>query len=116
MKLARVLPLVVLPLVAHAEVLDKEFSFSTIAACTIVGTLAAFLAARHKPWVLLLVLPPILLFFAAHLSELLDPPIGRALLIEAGVVYVALSWAGPVLLAAACILGFSARAYAKRDA
>lgn len=109
MKALAVLVVSLIPLAAHAEVLDKALSFGAVVASALFGAVAAFLAARYRPWLLLLVLPPVLLLFAAHLLELTDPFVGRALLAEAGVVYVVVSWVAPIGVAAATMLGFYVR-------
>lgn len=100
---------VLVPAIAHAEVLDKELSFPVVVGSLLLGAAASFGAARHKPWLLLLVLPPVVLFFAAQLLELTDPHIARALQAEAGMAYVIVWWCALPAVAIAAFLGFRAR-------
>jgi hypothetical protein len=94
---------------ANAEVMDKESSTLSVFLWTALPLVPAYLAARYRPWLLLLVLPIPLFFFAAQLQEITDPWIGPAILGEAGAGYVALSWSGPVLLVGVILAGFYAR-------
>ena len=90
-----------LPTLARAEVLDKEFSLSTLLAVAVVGAIVAFLVARRQPWVLAGLLPIIGMFFGTHLSELLDPSVGPAMALEGGKTYVIASWVSPLVVVAA---------------
>jgi hypothetical protein len=86
------------PLFAYAEVMDKEHSLFTILVWCAFGAVAAALAARYRPWLLLLVLPSVGFFFAGQLVEVLDPFVGPAMATEAGVLYIVVSWVAPVLV------------------
>jgi len=94
-----------MPIAAHAEVMDKELSFVTVALVALVGAVVALFAARLKPWFLLLVIPMLGLFFFAHLSEVTDPYVGPAMAREAGILYIAVSWSAPLLILLGAALG-----------
>jgi hypothetical protein len=98
-----------LPAIAYAEVLDKEFSFSTVLLWTALGVLVVFFSARFKPVVLAAAMPVLVGFFALHLPELLDPQVGNAIRSEAGPLYILLSWVGPALICGALIMGLILR-------
>src|SRR5262245_59861517 len=95
--------------VVGAEVMDKEFSFSTLLAWGIAGTFVAFGAARWVPLGLLIVLPIVGSFFYPHLSEVNDPHVGPAMLHEAGLAYMIFSWVCPGSIMVALLFGFVAR-------
>ncbi|MDO8286008.1 MAG: hypothetical protein Q7T69_13445 [Rhodoferax sp.] len=99
-----------LPTLARAEVLDKEFSLSTLLAVAVVGAIVAFLVARRQPWALAGLLPIIGMFFGMHLSELLDPFVGPAMALEGGKIYVIASWVSPLVVVAAAVVGYVLRA------
>ena len=108
--------LALLPAIAHAEVMDKEFPFSTVLIWTLVGAVAVFCSARFKPLMLAAAIPILGTFFTAHVSELLDPYVGPAIYAEAGTFYVLVSWAGPVIVCGALICGLTLRSHrAKAD-
>jgi hypothetical protein len=71
--------LFLLPIAAHAEVTDKESSALVVWAWAIVPTILAFLAARYRRWLLLLVLPAPILFFVAHRLRSQTPTSGLQL-------------------------------------
>jgi len=98
-----------LPAWARAEVLDKEFSFSTLLVVAVGGAIVAFWLARWRPWLLFGLLPLVGIFFASHLSELLDPFVGPAMALEGGQTYVIASWASPLLVVAAVLAGYVLR-------
>lgn len=98
-----------LPTWARAEVLDKEHSFSTLLVVAVVGAIVAFWGAHRKPWLLVGLLPAVGIFFASHLSELVDPFVGPAMAREGGQAYVIASWASPLLVVAAVIAGYVLR-------
>ena len=97
------------PILARAEVLDKEFSLPTVASFAVVGAVAAFLAARYRPWLLLVTLPPVVFFFGLHLSEFFVPIVGQATVAEGGATYVLVSWGGALAVLVCCALGFAGR-------
>jgi hypothetical protein len=105
--------LLVLPVAAHAEVMDKESSALVVWAWTTIPAVLAFLAARHRPWLLLLVVPAPVLFFIAHLIEVTDPYVGPAIAHEAGISYLVGSWAGPFVLALSVFAGLASRRWFK---
>ena len=98
-----------LPIAAHAEVMDKESSALVVWAWAVIPAIVAFLAARYKRWLLLLVLPAPILFFVAHLLEVTDPYVGPAIAQEAGVSYLIASWGGPLALVLCVLLGLFLR-------
>jgi len=104
--------LIIIPTLAQAEVMDKEFSFISIVFWGVAGSLLAFFTARHKPVLLFMLLPIFGWFFAAHFSELTDPQVGSAMVEEAGWFYQMASWASPVLVLLGTVLGLWFR---KRD-
>ena len=77
---------------AYAEVMDKEPSLIINYIWGISGAAVCFIAARYKPWLLLLVAPLSILYFVALLSEVSDPYVGKAILEEAGSFYVVSSY------------------------
>ena len=99
----------VFPAPAWAEVMDKEFALPIVAAVGLVGAVAAFAAGRWMPWALTVVAPATAVFFFMHLSELLDPHVGPAVLREAGRLYVGISCAFPLLVIVALIAGLRLR-------
>jgi hypothetical protein len=104
-RLSLLIVLSLAPLAAHAEVMDKESSATALWLWTLIPAAFALLAARYRPWFLLLVLPAPLLFFAAQIAEVSDPQVGPDILREAGPLYIAVSWGGLVVLAATVLAG-----------
>ena len=100
---------ITVPVLGHAEVMDKELSLASVLICGLSGTLLVFFSARLKPLLLLVLLPVIGLFSFDHLSELMDPHIGPAMVAEAGQLYVFYSWAAPALVLVAGGVGFVLR-------
>ena len=94
------------PMAVHAEVMDKESSAIVVWAWVIAPAVWAFLAARYMRWMLLLVLPPPIIFWISHLLEVTDPYIGSAIAQEAGALYLLASWGGPLVLALGVLLGW----------
>ena len=93
------------PAFAGAEVLDKEFSLSTVAGVASLSSVGAFWAARRCPWALAILLPITGIFFWLHLSEFLDPFIGPAMEAEGGVDYLIASWLAPLVVTVAAAFG-----------
>ena len=93
-----------LPIAAHAEVMDKELSFEAIILLALVGSVVAFFAARPKPWLLLILVPALCVLLLGHLAEIIDPFVGPAMAREAGHMYIVTSWLAPtlVLICIAC--------------
>ena len=101
-----ILLIALFPVLGHAEVMDKEFSLFTVIFWGLLGALLVFLAARLKPWLLLVLLPVVGSFFYLQLTELMDPYVGPAIATEAGRLYIFISWAAPVLVLVTGIAGF----------
>jgi len=116
MRHALFLATLLLPTWAQAEVLDKEFSFSTLIAVAVIGAIVAFWVARRRPWLLVGLLPAVGIFFAAHLSELVDPFVGPAMALEGGRAYVIASWTSPLLIVAAVVAGYVLRVHHAKSA
>ena len=104
-----VLLLLLIPIAAHAEVMDKESSSLAVWLWATVPAVLGFLAARYRPRLLLFVLPLPTLFFIAHLLEVRDPYVGPAIAREAGISYLVASWGEPCFLALATLLGLILR-------
>ncbi len=104
--------LLLIPSLAQAEVMEKEFSFISIVFWGVAGSLLAFSTARYKPVLLFMLLPIFGWFFAAHFSELTDPQVSSAIVEEAGWFYQVAPWASPVLVLLGTGLGLWFR---KRD-
>lgn len=99
----------VFPAPAWAEVMDKEFALPIVVGFGLLGAVAAFAAGRWVPWALTVVAPATAAFLVMHLSELLDPHVGPAVLREAGPLYVGISWALPFVVIVALIAGLRLR-------
>ena len=84
--------LLALPLTAHAEVMDKEPSLVLISITGVVACFGSFLAARHRPLFLLVVLPLAGVWFGADLAETTDQFIGPAMRAEAGQARLLVPW------------------------
>ena len=98
-----------IPALASAEVMDKEFALPVVAGVGLIAVVMAFAAARWLPWALVVVVPAVAYAFALHLSELVDPYVGPAILREAGPLYVGVSWTLPILAVVAVIVGIAMR-------
>lgn len=101
--------LALFPVLGHAEVMDKEFSLGVVLLWGLIGAPLVFLAARIKPFLLFILAPAIGLFFFGHLSELMDPHVGPAMVAEAGQFYVFISWAAPAVVLVSGAVGFAFR-------
>ncbi len=108
-----VLIFVFFPATAFAEVMDKEPSAWEVLAWGAIGGALAYLAARYRPWLLLLVLPLPLFFLFGVASELRDPFVGPAIIAEAGPSYVFFFSAAVIFIAVALLLGFVLRRLAR---
>ncbi len=97
------------PEIAHAEVMDKEFSLVIMSVWGVLNVLLVYLAARNKPWLLFVLLPITGLFFVGHLTEVIGPSIGSAIAEEAGDLYIYISWVTPVLVVAGGCFGLILR-------
>lgn len=97
------------PIIGNAEVMDKEFSLSTVLQWGVIGTTLVFVAARFKPWLLIVLFPVIGSFFYLQLSELVDPYVGPAITSEAGNLYVFISWGAAALVLIGGGVGYAVR-------
>jgi hypothetical protein len=102
------------PALARAEVLDKELNLPELVVFVGAGMLAAYLAARYRPWALLIVVPAVGLVLAAHYSEFLDPAVGSAMRNEGGFMYVVATWCAAPLVLAAVAAGYVRKRWARR--
>jgi len=89
--------------------MDKEFGLPVVTGVGLIAVVMAFAAARWLPWALVVVIPAVAYVFVAHLSELVDPHVGPAILREAGPFYVGVSWTLPILAVVAIIVGYGMR-------
>ena len=94
---------------AYAEVMDKEPSLIVNYVWGITGAILCFVTARYKPWLLLLIAPLPLFYFVALISEINDPFVGKAILNEAGSIYIISSYALAAFIIASIIIGLWAR-------
>src|SRR3982751_4554525 len=97
--------LLLIPVPAFAEVMDKEPSMVALLTFGVCGGVASGLAARFRPWVLWFLLPIFLFYFAAQLYELRDPVVGPAILEEAGPPYIWASWASVLVPIVGALVG-----------
>ncbi|MFS1438887.1 hypothetical protein [Shewanella sp. 10N.286.48.A6] len=88
LRLISLVILLLFPLSAYAEVMDKEPSLFLVILLGVFGSVATLLTARFKPILLLIVAPLFLIYFSALLVEINDPFVGPAILKEAGSFYV----------------------------
>jgi hypothetical protein len=103
----KLLPLLLLvPEMAHAEVMDKEPSLLAVWGWAVISAALLFAVVRFRPWLLFGVAPLPALFFYGLLSEVIDPFVGPAMLREAGNVYIVSSWVVPVLPIAGVFAGW----------
>ena len=78
----RLLPLLLFPLTAHAEVMDKELSVAALVWLGIFFAAVSYLLGRYKPWWLIAHALLAGLLFGGALSEFNDPDVGTALALE----------------------------------
>lgn len=104
-----VLFVTLLPILAHAEVMDKEHSLVTVLVFPLVASIAVYWVARRKPWLLAVLLPVVGLLIFGHLSDVADPNVGPTISAEAGPFYVVASWAAPVIVLVGCVVGLTYR-------
>lgn len=98
------------PVMASAEVLDKEFSAPVLLAVGFVfAVLGGWSAYRSRVLVALLVAVLAGVFFGSHLSEILDPYVGPAMAVEGGPSYLAVSWGAPAMVVVGFLLGRTLR-------
>jgi hypothetical protein len=74
--------------IAHAEVMDKEPNLTQNIVLGFLSVGLCFIAARFKPWTLVLVAPLPLLYFVGLIIEINDPNMGPSILDEAGYFYI----------------------------
>jgi hypothetical protein len=95
------------PLLAVAEVMDKEPSLSEVWLLAIAASAVAFVACRWKPWLALATAPLPLLYLASFIDEVTDRHVGPAIISEAGVSYVVLCSLAFLLVAGAHAAGIA---------
>lgn len=100
---------------AYAEVMDKEPSLIVNYIWGITGAILCFATARYKPWLLLLIAPLPLFYFAALITEINDPFVGKAILNEADSIYVISSYALCVFVIASISAGLWVRKNEKHN-
>jgi uncharacterized membrane protein required for colicin V production len=89
--------------------MDKEFSLVTVMLWGLLGGLFTFLAARIKPWLLLVLLPVAGSLFYLQLSEQMHPYVGPEIASEAVSFYIFISWAASLLVLVSGSIGFAMR-------
>lgn len=95
-----------IPIHVHAEVMDKQQPLLAIVLWGLLGALCVFLTARFKPWLLLVLGPVVGALMYLQISALMDPYVGPAITTEAGLLYVVVSCATPVLVFVGGCAGF----------
>ena len=73
---------------ALAAVMDNEPSLTQNIIWGVVGSVLCLVAARYKPWLLLVVGPLPILYFVNLIGVLQHPFVGPAILREAGKLYI----------------------------
>jgi hypothetical protein len=86
--------LLLIPLTAHAEVMDKEPSLAVLSWSALIACTLSYFAARRAPWTLFAVLPASAAWFGSSAWETLSPDVGPAILAEAGMFRFAVPWVG----------------------
>ncbi len=97
--------LLLTPLAAHAEVMDKEPSLSVLSWSALIACTLSYFVARRFPWALLAVLPVSAAWFGSSAWETLSSDIGPAILAEAGMVRFIAPWASLVAIVLFTVLG-----------
>lgn len=95
---------------AHAEVMDKEPSLTQNIVWGLASSGLCLLAARFKPWLLLVLVPVPAFYFWSLFSEIRDPFVGSAMLNEAGAIYIYSGYGLGVLVLASIVVGLCWRA------
>jgi hypothetical protein len=102
------------PLNAYAEVMDKEPTLMQLYAWCGVSTIGLFLSARYRPkWLIFVVLLPFL-FVYGQWSEITDKQVGPDILREAGNYYVMVSRLMPLPMIVGLLVGLLLRYHATR--
>ena len=86
--------------------MDKEISLTLNVALGLTSSVLCLLITRFKPWLLLVVVPITAFYFFALVSEIQDPFVGKAILQEAGNIYIYSSYGLPLLIVASILSGF----------
>jgi hypothetical protein len=99
------------PSAAFAEVMDKEASITQIWAYAVVAGLTGAAAWRYFPRAIAAVIAGVVFavgasFLLAVYSELTDPHVGPAIIVEAGPRYVMHFWAATAVFAVLHLIGF----------
>ena len=97
--------LLLLPATATAEVMDKVGSIGIVWSWGVGLTVAGFVAARYRPWLLTVVCFLLLVFFGTLLFDITSTDIGPAIRNEAGSFYIASAWSFPFLVVTSSALG-----------
>ena len=98
--------ILLLPEIAHAEVMDKEPSLLAVWGVALIAAVAMFVAARFRPWLLVIVVPLPVLFSYGLLAEVTDQFVGPAVLREAGNVYIVSAWVAPLIAVGGALFGW----------
>ena len=104
--------LLLLSFSAYAEVMDKEPGLIENWAWGVIGGVLCFLAARYKPWLLVVVFPLPAIHFISLISEIENPHVGLSIRIEAGPVYIYTAYGLAVFLVVCVIFGVLMRSRA----
>ena len=91
---------------AHAEVMDKEWSITSLVVFGMVNAILLFTISRYKPMYLLLFILISAFLSFAHLLEVFDTFVGPAIKLEAGNLYVYISLIIPIIWVVCCIAGY----------
>ncbi len=100
---------------AQAEVMDKEPTLLTNLIWGFAGAVLCFLSARYKPRLLWLPGAIAAFYFYGLIEEILDPYVGRDIVIEAGKIYVVVSYLLVLLIIVSIVAGFIMRRIKRKD-